>query len=103
MNFAFVGASSNTIDMRINNQAQKIELFNSFEFDSTRKRMSVIVKHNGQYKLLIKGADNIIRLRLSNNVKQPFLENAIELLSDFSKIGLRTLMMAMKILSEDEV
>jgi|NOAtaT_5_FD_contig_21_868608_length_309_multi_3_in_0_out_0_1 magnesium-transporting ATPase (P-type) len=65
--------------------------------------MSVIVKHNGQYKLLIKGADNIIRLRLSNNVKQPFLENAIELLSDFSKIGLRTLMMAMKILSEDEV
>lgn len=65
--------------------------------------MSVIVKHNDKYKMFVKGADNIIRLRLSNKFPQPFLQNSIELLSEFSKIGLRTLMMAMKILSKDEV
>lgn len=36
-----------------------------FPFDSDRKRMSVVIKHNGKYKLLIKGADNMILERLN--------------------------------------
>ena len=43
---------------------KEVQLLNSFEFDSTRKRMSVIVRDNGTIKLYIKGADNIIKARL---------------------------------------
>jgi magnesium-transporting ATPase (P-type) len=49
---------------------------------------------------LIKGADNIIKQRLGP--KQPFLDYIDGKLSEFSRIGLRTLLMAMKILSDDE-
>jgi len=39
------------------------------EFNSDRKRMSVLLKDklDGQYKLLIKGADSIILDRLDNS------------------------------------
>ena len=36
-------------------------MLNSFEFDSARKRMSVIVKDGNYYKMYVKGADNIIK------------------------------------------
>ncbi len=36
-----------------------------FEFDSDRKRMSAIVRDDGVIKLLVKGADSIIKGRLA--------------------------------------
>ena len=62
--------------------------------------MSVIIRDGKKIKLFIKGADNIIKLRL--NKTQPFLNFIDEQLSEFSKIGLRTLLMAMKVLSQKE-
>lgn len=51
-----------------------MRLLNSFEFDSTRKRMSVIINDGGLIKLYIKGADNIISQRLCKRPdSQPFL------------------------------
>lgn len=74
-----------------------------FEFDSDRKRMSVIIQdEDGKYKLLIKGADNIIKGRLNTKIKQPFLDYIVGMLDEFSRIGLRTLLMAMKVLSKNE-
>ena len=32
-----------------------------YQFDSTRKRMSVMVEHQGKYLLLAKGADNVMK------------------------------------------
>ncbi len=66
--------------------------------------MSVIIRdeEDGLIKLLIKGADNIIKARLKNKNEQPFLRFIEEKLDEFSRIGLRTLLMAMKILSEEE-
>jgi phospholipid-transporting ATPase len=50
----------------IHGKDKKVDLLNSFEFDSTRKRMSVIIRDSdGLIKVLIKGADNIIKARLS--------------------------------------
>lgn len=43
---------------------RKIELLYLFEFDSDRKRMTVIIRDNGVIKMLIKGADSIIIGRL---------------------------------------
>ena len=44
---------------------KKFKLLNVIEFDSTRKRMSVIVKTaEGKYWVICKGADSIIEKRL---------------------------------------
>jgi magnesium-transporting ATPase (P-type) len=64
--------------------------------------MSVIIKDNGVYKLYTKGADSIIKKRLNSKIPQPFLEQTDKKLSQFSVFGLRTLLMAMRVLSEDE-
>ncbi len=45
-----------------------VELLNLFEFNSDRKRMSIIIRHEGKIKLLIKGADNMIKERLNKNI-----------------------------------
>lgn len=58
--------------------------------------------NDGTVKVYIKGADNIIKQRLKNSIEQPFLKYIDGQLSDFSRIGLRTLLMAMKVLSNDE-
>lgn len=63
--------------------------------------MSVLIRDEGLIKLYIKGADNIIKLRLKKD-SQPFLHYIDERLDEFSRIGLRTLLMAMRVLSENE-
>lgn len=42
-----------------------MDLLLLFPFNSDRKRMSVIVRHEGKIKLFIKGADNMILERLN--------------------------------------
>ena len=64
--------------------------------------MSVIIKENGVYKLLCKGADSSILGRLAKR-DQPFLAATTERLNEYSKLGLRTLCMAIRVLSEEEV
>jgi len=43
------------------NEGEKVyETLAEFPFDSTRKRMSLIVKEGGNYYLMTKGADSIM-------------------------------------------
>jgi len=49
-----------------------VELLKVFEFDSTRRRMSIIVRDNGIIKLYMKGADDEIFNRLDDQNEQPF-------------------------------
>jgi phospholipid-transporting ATPase len=58
--------------------------------------MSIIVRDHGIIKMYIKGADSIIKERLS---KQNQL-NLDQELNQFSEIGLRTLLVAMRVISE---
>ena len=61
--------------------------------------MSAIIKDkNGTIKMYTKGADNIVKQRLSIKSKLN-LDNE---LNDFSKIGLRTLLIAMRTISDAE-
>jgi magnesium-transporting ATPase (P-type) len=59
--------------------------------------MSVIIRDNGIIKMFTKGADSIIKARLSNDQKL----NLDEELTKFSRIGLRTLLIASRIISEE--
>ena len=53
----------------MNDTILDFKLLRKMEFNSDRKRMSILVKDqsDGFYKLYTKGADNIIKERLSSN------------------------------------
>ncbi|KAI9347255.1 hypothetical protein BDR26DRAFT_834348 [Obelidium mucronatum] len=85
---------------------QVFEVLHTLEFNSDRKRMSVLVKdpETGKYHLYCKGADNIIMERLSRDpaANSPAtIEAAVEALHGFSVTGLRTLCISYREVSED--
>ncbi|KAL6605693.1 phospholipid-translocating P-type ATPase [Neocallimastix sp. 'constans'] len=77
-----------------------------FEFNSDRKRMSIILRRpNGKIVLYCKGADDIMFSRLSENsqVNDPkYIQDTRNALKVFSQDGLRVLLVATKELSEEE-
>ncbi|AES96443.2 phospholipid-transporting ATPase-like protein [Medicago truncatula] len=77
------------------------EILNVLEFNSTRKRQSVVCRYpDGKLVLYCKGADNVIYERLvagSNDIKKVTREH----LEQFGSAGLRTLCLAYKELHPD--
>jgi len=55
------------IDNQIQGRLDRYEILKEFPFDSDRKRMTLIVKHNNQYLLLSKGADSIMLSRINQH------------------------------------
>ncbi|OAJ43171.1 hypothetical protein BDEG_26551 [Batrachochytrium dendrobatidis JEL423] len=91
--------------LEILGQEKTIEILNVLEFNSARKRMSIIIRTERGIELHCKGADNIIFSRLSaDKDKNPtlLLHNAQQALDGFSNIGLRTLVITSKIMSQEE-
>ena len=79
---------------------RRYKLLNVIEFDSTRKRMSVIVKDpQGKILVICKGADSIIEKRLKAD--QQHLAITKTYLDDFAQTGLRTLLVASKEIEQD--
>ncbi len=62
-----MGGTSNLINVEVNGENVQVELLKLFEFNSDRKRMSVIIRepNTGLIKMYVKGADNIIKARLN--------------------------------------
>lgn len=76
------------------------EHLNVIEFNSDRKRMTVFVRTpQDKIKVICKGADSIVGERLRADQKQ-LMETTNGFLEDFSKQGLRTLMIACKEISQ---
>jgi magnesium-transporting ATPase (P-type) len=76
-------------------QVLKYKLLNLIEFDSARKRMTVVVKTpEGKILVIVKGADSIIEQRLKQG--QEWLEKTNNYLEKYATKGLRTLMIASK-------
>ena len=97
------GRTKQHMQVEVFGQMKRYEILNVLEFNSTRKRMSVIMRVDGKIMLFCKGADSIIIPRLSNNPKisdPNLLEQAEEALLDYSRVGLRTLVIGRRILSE---
>jgi P-type E1-E2 ATPase len=71
------------------------------EFNSTRKRMTVIVKDDSnRIRIMCKGADSIILPRLKSTALS--VNETINYLDGYSKDGLRTLLIAEKEVTEEE-
>ena len=84
-------------------QLKKYEKLQIIEFSSDRKRETIIVKNpEGKIILYCKGADSIIEQRLSKNTSSQILKQSKYYVDKFSAQGLRTLFIAMKIISNKE-
>ncbi len=98
--FFFHARQGRTMGVRIGDKEEAWELFNVLEFDSDRKRMSVIVRHQGTGRLALycKGADSVILERLAPAQEAAkATESSLEVLGSE---GLRTLMVARRDLDE---
>lgn len=84
-------------------------VLNVLQFDSTRKRMSVVVRHpsSNEIILFVKGADTAILSVLHKQYKEDHedkrtVEETEKHLTNYALRGLRTLCMAKRVLSEQE-
>ena len=76
------------------------KLLNVIEFDSDRKRMSVIVRTpEDKILVLCKGADSVIEKLLSTKTHLTITKVYLD---EFARNGLRTLLVASKEISEDQ-
>ena len=65
-----------SVFVNIRGVSREYEILNVCEFNSTRKRMSTVVRlPNGKIKLYCKGADTVILERVSKN--QPYTEKTL--------------------------
>jgi magnesium-transporting ATPase (P-type) len=88
------------IDLLHEGKERKYKLLHVIEFNSDRKRMSVIVTtEDGRTMIVCKGADSIINARLLPNQLHAVDTNRD--LEQYAEVGLRTLLIAYKYVDED--
>ena len=99
----FVRKSSGGIDIEVLGQSERYVPLRVLEFNSTRKRMSVIVRNpEGRLVLYCKGADSVIYARLAADHDPDLKECTAHDLETFANAGLRTLCVAYRYLEEAE-
>ncbi|KAI6168614.1 Ca-transporting ATPase [Pisolithus thermaeus] len=87
--------------IRVRGSPVEYEILNVCEFNSSRKRMSTVVRApDGKIKLYCKGADTVILERLGKH--QTFTEKTLSHLEDYATEGLRTLCIAYRDVPEAE-
>ncbi|KAM3140134.1 hypothetical protein pb186bvf_007687 [Paramecium bursaria] len=94
---------NNIISVKINQKIEQFELLYNFEFDSTRKRNSVILKELKSQMIYIfsKGADSIM-IKRSINLETQIMKENLYNLNQYSIQGLRCLVLAYRALSLQE-
>lgn len=103
--FEFICREPGKLVIRLPSSAKATyDVLQIFEFDSNRKRMSVIVRNRETQiiELLCKGADSVIFPRLSSNFQaenSKVLEKTLLHLEQYAKDGLRTLVIAKRIIN----
>ncbi|RCH93898.1 hypothetical protein CU098_001750, partial [Rhizopus stolonifer] len=104
--FAFIGKKGTTLTLDILGNEYNFELLDVLEFNSDRKRMSVILRRPEPWNDIIlycKGADNVISERLCKDEQSSeIVEKTFSDVDKFSESGLRTLLLAYRNLEENE-
>ncbi|XP_064072913.1 probable phospholipid-transporting ATPase IM isoform X3 [Vanessa tameamea] len=98
--FVFRERSPNTITIEVMGKTEVYELLCILDFNNVRKRMSVILKKDGEIRLYTKGADNVIYDRLKRSHQEEVRSKTQEHLNKFAGEGLRTLALAWRPLEE---
>jgi phospholipid-translocating ATPase len=104
MGFVVLSNSTNDgINLNVMGEDRHYRVLNTIEFNSSRKRMSSIVRMpDGKIMLFCKGADSVIYARLKKGEQKELRMETAEHLELFAREGLRTLCIAQKELTEEE-
>lgn len=90
--FAFIGRDQSHVLINVMNEKRAYQILHIMEFNSDRKRMSVVVRRpEGQVILLCKGADSVIFERLSAENDPNLCEKTMTHLSLFANDGFEEL------------
>lgn len=101
--FTLLGRTNDDLMLNIMGEERTYTVLNTLEFNSSRKRMSAIVRMpDRSIRLFCKGADSIIYSRLAPGKQQGLRKDTAQHLEKFASEGLRTLCVADRKLSEDE-
>ncbi|KAL2819991.1 hypothetical protein BJX63DRAFT_380938 [Aspergillus granulosus] len=101
--FTLLGRSNDDLILNVMGEERTYTVLNTLEFNSTRKRMSAIIRMpDGSIRLFCKGADSIIYSRLAPGKQQELRRETAKHLEMFAREGLRTLCVADRKLSEEE-
>ncbi|KAL4948416.1 hypothetical protein BDW69DRAFT_92684 [Aspergillus filifer] len=101
--FTLLGRSNDDLILNVMGEERTYTVLNTLEFNSTRKRMSAIVRMpDRSIRLFCKGADSIIYSRLAPGKQQKLRKETANHLEIFAREGLRTLCVAERQLSEEE-
>ncbi|KAK3845797.1 MAG: hypothetical protein J3R72DRAFT_343700, partial [Linnemannia gamsii] len=99
------GNSRQNVNLNILGQDHTYEQLDVIKFNSTRKRMTVIVREpqelGGKILLLTKGADNVIFERLTHDDDETLRDQTESDIEAFSNMGLRTLTLAQRVLDQE--
>ncbi|CAG9311668.1 unnamed protein product [Blepharisma stoltei] len=104
--FKYTKIKDGIVDLQVGTDfsIEKYEKICTLEFDSDRKRNSIIVRDLSTNKifLFIKGADDMIKTKLSGSSSKEIFEAVSANLQTFAERGLRTLMLGFRIIEENE-
>ena len=99
----FLNKNNQTIDIEVMGRPERYTPLKVLEFNSTRKRMSTIVREpDGRILMICKGADSVIYERLRPDHSQELKQVTQNDLETFANAGLRTLCIAYRYLEEGE-
>ena len=100
--FEFCDRKNGTATLRLSTGEQRdYKILEMIEFNSTRKRMSVVVQIGDRTMLFCKGADNVMIPRLKKN-QDKLVHTTSDHMTAFATEGLRTLMICSRPLGRDE-
>ena len=101
--YTVLGRTTDGIIINCQGEEREYKVLNTLEFNSSRKRMSAIIRMpDGRIVLFCKGADSIIYSRLEKGQQVELRKETADHLEMFAREGLRTLCIAQRELSEDE-
>ncbi|KAL7598458.1 hypothetical protein Lser_V15G22250 [Lactuca serriola] len=101
--FMLMERTSGHIVIDIQGERQRFNVLGMHEFDSDRKRMSVILGYpNGTVKVIVKGADTSMFTIIDNSFSLDITRATESHLQTYSSIGLRTLVVGIRELSVPE-
>jgi len=100
--FVFKGRTFDTMTIEALGEELTYKVVAVLEFNSDRKRMSVVLKTpEDKIVLFCKGADNVVLQRLKEDQNQNVRDKTLSDLDNYANTGLRTLCVAMKVIEEE--
>ncbi|KAE9617147.1 hypothetical protein Lal_00034146 [Lupinus albus] len=101
--FMLIERTSGYIVIDIHGERQRLDVLGLHEFDSDRKRMSVILGcADNSVKLFVKGADTSMLSVIDKKFNKDIIQATEAHLHSYSSIGLRTLVIGMRDLNASE-